>query len=128
VRSRLYLSMFAVASLLASPLFASAQSPANSADRNATIPGTSVPADPSPIVGSDADGRSMPPESPRAAPQAFALLTSQIVKPPRLRRRRYLPQVQRQAALRGTLDSRHGATGSNATYEQTSKVGLTSSR
>jgi hypothetical protein len=62
MRSRLYLSMLAAASLLGSTLIASAQSQANSADSNATIPGTSVPADPGPIVGSDPNGRSMPPE------------------------------------------------------------------
>jgi hypothetical protein len=62
MQSRLYLSMFAAASLLGSTLIASAQSPANSADSNATIPGTSVPADPGPIVGSDPGGRSMPSE------------------------------------------------------------------
>ena len=104
MQSRLYLSMFAAASLLGSTLIASAQSPANSADTTATIPGTSVPADPGPIVGSDPSGRSMPPKSPRAVPAAFALLTSQIIRP-RLRRLRRLLQVPRQAVLPETFDS-----------------------
>jgi hypothetical protein len=62
MRSRLYLSMLAAASLLGSTLTASAQGPANSADSAATIPGTSIPADSGPIIGSDAPDHSMPPE------------------------------------------------------------------
>jgi hypothetical protein len=62
MRSRLYLSTLAAASLLESTLTASAQGPANSADSTETIPGTSMPADPGPIVGSDVPGRSMPSE------------------------------------------------------------------
>ena len=62
MRSRLYLSMLASASLLGSMQIASAQSPADPAESTATIPGTSVPADPGPIVGSDPGGRSMPSE------------------------------------------------------------------
>jgi hypothetical protein len=63
MRSRLYLSTLAAASLLGSTLIASAQGPANSAaDSTATIPGTSVPADSGPIIGSEATGHSMPSE------------------------------------------------------------------
>jgi hypothetical protein len=62
MRSRLYLSTLAAASLLGSTLIASAQGPANSADSTATIPGTSVPADSGPIIGSDATGHSVPSE------------------------------------------------------------------
>jgi hypothetical protein len=60
MRSRFYLSTLAAASLLGSTLIASAQGPAHSAaDSTAPIPGTSVPADSGPIIGSD---RSMPSE------------------------------------------------------------------
>jgi len=62
VRSKLYLSALAAASLLGSTLVASAQGPANSADNTATIPGTSIPADSGPIIGSDAPDHSMPSE------------------------------------------------------------------
>jgi hypothetical protein len=62
VRSRLYLSTLAAASLLGSTLMASAQGPANSAAGTATIPGTSVPADSGPITGSDATDYAMPSE------------------------------------------------------------------
>jgi hypothetical protein len=40
-----------------------------------------------------------PQKSSRAVPPAFTLLASQIIVPPRIRRRRYLLQVQRQAVL-----------------------------
>jgi hypothetical protein len=63
MRLRLYLSTLAAASLLGSTLIASAQGPVNSAAHStATIPGTSVPADSGPIIGSDATGHSMPSE------------------------------------------------------------------
>jgi hypothetical protein len=62
VRSRLYLSALAAASLLGSTPTASAQGPAHSNDSTATIPGTSVPADSGPIIGSDATDYSMPSE------------------------------------------------------------------
>jgi hypothetical protein len=62
MRSRLYLSTLAAVALLGSTLIASAQAPANSADSAATVPGTSVPADSGPIIGSDATGHSMPSE------------------------------------------------------------------
>jgi hypothetical protein len=62
MRSKLYLSALAAASLLGSTLIGSAQGPANSADSTETIPGTSVPADSGPIVGSDVPSRSMPSE------------------------------------------------------------------
>jgi hypothetical protein len=62
VRSRLYLLMLAAASLLGSTPIASAQGPANSAAGTATIPGTSVPADSGPIIGSDATDYAMPSE------------------------------------------------------------------
>ena len=68
IRSRLYLSKLAAASLLGSTLIASAQGEANSADSTAIIPGTSVPADCGPIMGSDTPGHSMPSEiTPRSA-------------------------------------------------------------
>jgi hypothetical protein len=57
MRSRLYLSILAVASLLGSTLIASAQGPDNSA--GSTVPRTSTPVDP---VGSDPSGRSKPSE------------------------------------------------------------------
>jgi hypothetical protein len=62
MRSRLYLSTLAAALLFGSTLTASAQGPANSPDSTATFPGTSIPADSGPIIGSDAPDRSMPPE------------------------------------------------------------------
>lgn len=62
MRSRLYLSPLAAALLLGSTLTASAQGPANSPDSTATIPGTSIPADSGPIIGSDAPDHSMPSE------------------------------------------------------------------
>jgi hypothetical protein len=62
MRSRLYLSTLAAASLLGSTLTASAQGPAYSPDTAATVPGTSVPADSGPIIRSDATGHSMPSE------------------------------------------------------------------
>jgi hypothetical protein len=60
MQSRLYLSILAVASLLGSTLIASAQGPANSAGSTESVPGTSTPVDPGPIVESDPSGRSMP--------------------------------------------------------------------
>jgi hypothetical protein len=62
MRSRRYLSTLVAASLFGWTPPASAQGAANSVDSAETIPGTSVPADPGPIVGSDVPGRSMPSE------------------------------------------------------------------
>jgi hypothetical protein len=81
MQSRLYLSMFAAASLSGSTRIASAQSPADSADSNATIPGSSITADPSPIVGSDPGGRSMPSEITMGSATGLTLLASQISGP-----------------------------------------------
>jgi hypothetical protein len=62
MRSRIYLSILAGASLLGSTLIAPAQGPANSGGSTETISGTSTRVDPGAIVGSDPSGRSMPSE------------------------------------------------------------------
>jgi hypothetical protein len=62
MRSRFYLSTLAAALVLGSMLTASAQGPANSPDSTTTFPGTSIPADSGPIIGTDAPDHSMPPE------------------------------------------------------------------
>jgi hypothetical protein len=85
MRSRLYLSILAVASLLGSTLIASAQGPANSAGSTETISGTSTPVDPGAIVGSDPSGRSMPSEITTGGATTVHPPDKQIIQPPRLR-------------------------------------------
>jgi hypothetical protein len=84
MRSRLYLSILAVASLLGSTLTTSAQGPANSGGSTETVAGTSTPIDPGPIVGSDPSGHSMPSEITTGGVTTVHPQTSKIIQPPRL--------------------------------------------
>jgi hypothetical protein len=104
MRSRRYLSTLVAASLFGWTPPASAQGAANSVDSAETIPGTSVPADPGPIVGSDVPGRSMPSEITSGS-AAGARSGKANSRSPRIRRRQRLLQVQRQAVQQEVADS-----------------------